>query len=357
MQCEMRVSVCNDLPIDGYTSYNKIASGMPDGKEDVVLGDEHIKAIWEAFLQRSLTRRDFFKLQAGAALALAAGGVRLANPGIINAAGIPDIAVVTGNAALATRSAVELIGGMGAFVKKGDKVVIKPNMSFARGPESATNTNPEVVRELVSMCRQAGASRIRVLDHPLRPDELCIQGIKESCRVFGDNMVHALDDSSFYRETVIPDAKTLRKTDIMKDVLDADVLIAAPVAKSHSSTGVSLSMKGMMGLVWSRGVMHYLHDLSTSIVDLCTVLKPRLVVIDGTRVLSTNGPGGPGKVLKMDTVIASGDMVAADAQAVSMFEWYGKYLEPRQVKHIRIAHERRLGRMDLANMNIRKIRV
>jgi uncharacterized protein (DUF362 family) len=138
---------------------------------------------------------------------------------------------------------------------------------------------------------------------------------------------------------------------VMKDVLESDVLISAPVAKSHGSTGVSLSMKGMMGLIWNRGIMHYLHDLDESIVDLSTLLKPALVVVDGTRVLSTNGPGGPGRVLKMDTVIASGDMVSADAMAVSMFEWYGRKMEPRQVRHIRLAHERRLGRMDIEGMN------
>ncbi|MBN2298137.1 MAG: DUF362 domain-containing protein [Deltaproteobacteria bacterium] len=246
---------------------------------------------------------------------------------------------------------------MGSFVKPGDKVVIKPNMSFARGAGSATNTDPEVVRELVAMCREAGASRIRVLDHPLRPNELCIEGVRDACRLFGDNTVQALEDSDFYRETQLSDAVTFKKTDIAKDVLDADVLISAPVAKSHSSTGVSLSMKGMMGLVLNRTVMHWRYDLSTAIVDLCTYLKPQLVVIDSTRVLSTNGPGGPGKVLKEDTIIASKDMVAADATAIQMFEWYGKKMQPRQVKHIRIAHERGLGRMDINNLITRKVQV
>jgi len=148
--------------------------------------------------------------------------------------------------------------------------------------------------------------------------------------------------------------RSLKSTEVMKDVLEADVLIAAPVAKSHGSTGVSLSMKGMMGLIWSRGVLHYLYDLNQSIVDMCTILKPHLVVIDGTRVLSTNGPGGPGKVLKMDTVIASRDMVAADAQATALFEWYGRNMEPRQVTHIRLAHEQALGRMDITALNVQK---
>ena len=149
----------------------------------------------------------------------------------------------------------------------------------------------------------------------------------------------------------------MKETDVMQDVLEADVLIAAPVAKSHGSAGVSLSMKGMMGLVYNRWVMHVRYDLHESIVDLASLLKPQLTVIDATRVLSTDGPSGPGKVLRPNTVIASHDMVAADAQAIQMFEWYGRRFAPRQVKHVRIAHERGLGRMDVENLTKKEVRL
>ena len=307
--------------------------------------------------RHGLTRREFIVLQAKAAFVFSVNAAGLLVPAGACADAVPDIAVARGRPGPAARAAVNLLGGIGSFVRPGSKVVIKPNMSFARGPESATNTDPEVVRELFAMCREAGASKVRVLDHPLRPSEQCIEGIRDACRVFGDNTVQALEDSFFYQETQLPDAVKFRETDIMKDVLDSDVLIAAPVAKSHSSTGVSLSMKGMMGLILNRSVMHWRYDLSTAIVDLCTYLKPRLVVIDATRVLSTNGPGGPGKVLKEDTVIASKDMVAADAAAVQMFEWYGRKMHPRQVRHISIAHERGLGRMDVENLVTEKVQV
>jgi len=310
----------------------------------------------DAFRQ-GLTRRQFMVLQAKSALVFSIGASGLLIPQKAFTDALPDIVVATGRPGPATRAAVGLLGGMGSFVKPGNKVVIKPNMSFARGPESATNTDPEVVRELVAMCKEAGAGNIRVLDHPLRPNELCIEGVSDACRVFGGDIVQALEDNDFYRETKLSDAVKFKKTDIMKDVLDADVLIAAPVAKSHSSTGVSLSLKGMMGLILNRTVMHWRYDLSTAIVDLSTYLKPQLVVIDSTRVLSTNGPGGPGKVLKKDTIIASKDMVAADATATQMFEWYGKKMQPRQVKHIRIAHERGLGRMDVDNLITKKVQV
>jgi uncharacterized protein (DUF362 family) len=308
-------------------------------------------------LRKGVTRREFICTQTKSALLFAALSSGLFIPRRVLATASPDIVIAKGSPGAATRAAVGLLGGMEAFVKPGDKVVVKPNMSFARGPDSATNTDPEVVREIVAMCKEAGAGKVRVVDHPLRPNEECVEGVKDACSVFGDTSVQALEDKDFYRRTALPLAEKFKKTDVMKDVLDADVLIAVPVAKSHSSTGVSLSMKGMMGLILNRTIMHWRYDLSSSIVDLCTFLKPDLVVIDGTRVLSTNGPGGPGNVLKFDTVIASRDMVAADATAVAMFEWYGKKMQPRQVKHIRIAHERGLGRMDTGNLITKKVQV
>ena len=309
----------------------------------------------EQYFGKAVSRREFMITQGIGALVLASASSGITAPQVIHAAEVPYIGVAVGDPARAARAAVDLLGGMKAFVKPGNKVLIKPNMSFAEGVDSGTNTHPEIIRELVAMCREAGASRVRVLDHPLRPTELCVQEAKDACQIFGDDIVHALRKSDFYTEVAIPQGSSLKKTDVMKDVLDSDVLIAAPVAKTHGSTGVSLSMKGMMGLIWSRAIMHWRYDLNNSIVDLCTLLKPKLVMIDGTRVLSTNGPGGPGIVLRPKTVIVSRDMVAADAYAVKTFEWYGKKMEPHQVRHIRIAQERGLGRIDIGNLVTRKV--
>lgn len=305
----------------------------------------------------TFSRRSFLKHNARLLLWAAAMGAGLKLPRPALAFDAPDIAVATGDRIAAVRAAVNLLGGMPRFVKPGQKVVIKPNMSFAGGPEDATDTHPDVVRELVVMCKEAGAERIRVLDHTLRREERCIEGVKKVCDPMGDDIVQAVSRNRFFKSAAIPEGRQMTETDVMWEVLEADVLIAAPVAKSHSSSGVSLSMKGMMGLIYNRGVMHSRYDLHESIVDLASLLKPALVVVDGSRVLSTNGPGGPGRVLKSDTIIASADMVAADAQAVSMFEWYGQKLAPRNVKHIRIAHERGLGRMDVDNLRLKQIQV
>ena len=306
------------------------------------------------FIDKTLNRRQFLKFQLKGALWLAAGATSIALPGALQAGAVPDIAVVKGNPGAATRTAVQSLGGMQTFVKPGDKVVIKPNMSFVNGVENATNTRPEVVRELVAMVKDAGASRVRVLDNTLCLAEPSIAEIKDACQIFNEDITHALTDYRFYEATKINDQWLgFNKTDVMKDVLAADCLIAVPTAKSHHATGVSLSMKGMMGLVYDRWTMHQ-QGLDAAIVSLAAFLKPKLVVVDVSRVLSTNGPRGPGEIIPMNTIIASADMVAADAKTVEMCTWYGKRFKPRQIKHIRLAHEKGLGRMDIENLVVKE---
>lgn len=323
-----------------------------------------------------MQRRDFLKWQLTGALWLTAGaglpaawsalspgsgplpgsGKAWAASGGPDTAVVPDITVVRGAPAAATHACVGLLGGMGRFVKPGQKVVIKPNMSFASAPGQGANTHPAVVAALVRMCHDAGAASVLVLDNPLAPPEQCLDrsGIRAACAEFGD-IVQAPTAERFYRPQDIAGAHQMAGNTFLRDALDADVLIAAPTAKSHSSTGVSLGLKGMMGLIRQRGVMHSRYDLDTAIVDLNTKLRAALTVIDGTYVLTTGGPGGPGKVMQENTVIASADPVAADACAVESFTWYGRRFAARQVSHIRLAHERGLGSMDLASRAMARV--
>ncbi len=298
-----------------------------------------------------LTRRDFLKQSA-----LAAGALAAAQAAPLSAlAATPDIALAKGDPAAATRKAVEALGGMSAFVKPGQKVVIKPNMSFAAGPEAAANTHPAVIAEIMRMCKEAGASRVLVLDNCLAEPAGCLKlsGIVDACSAIDKDCVHALKDERFFRKADIAGAKVLPTTMVMQDVLEADVLIPAPKAKSHGATGVTLSLKGMMGLIYERESFHRI-GLDQAIVDLASLLKPKvkLVVIDATSVMTSGGPYGPGPVVQLDTVLAARDMVAADAQAVMLSPWYGQKVAPSQVRHIRYAAERGLGRMDVDKMNV-----
>jgi uncharacterized protein (DUF362 family) len=308
-----------------------------------------------------MDRRTFLKLQMQGLLWLTAGGsVSTAfAESVTTTAAYPHVAVAKGSPAAAARGAVELIGGMKRFVKPGQKVVIKPNMSFAKGPEFATNTHPEVVAAVVRMCKEAKAGKILVLDHSLHDPKQSLEksGILDACNAIEKNICFHLMENRFYKEENIPGGVSMKKNSFMRDVLEADVVIAVPVAKSHGSTGVSLSLKGQMGLILNRRIMHYLHNLDESIVDLNIRVKPSLAIIDATRVLTSGGPGGPGKVITPGEVIASADPVAADATAVASYEWYGKKMTPLQVSHISLAHKRGLGRMDIENLPIKRITV
>lgn len=305
-------------------------------------------------------RREFLKTGLIAtAAALAAGPGSLLHPEETFAGQLPDLAVAYGSdPAQNARKAVEAIGGMKQFVKPGNRVVIKPNMSFASGPDRASNTNPAVVAEVAKMAAEAGASHIAVLDNVLHNPRDCLSRsqIPELCEKVPNTSVRAIKAERLFREVKVPNGQKVKSMAVVAEVLDADVLIAVPVGKSHVASGVSLSMKGMMGLIQDRSAFHSRYELHTAIVDMVTLLKPHLVVVDGTRILSTGGPAGPGRVIPLNLVIASPDMVAADAQMVALGTWYGKTFEPRQVKHISLAAERGLGVMDLGKLTIKTIK-
>lgn len=207
------------------------------------------------------------------------------------------------------------------------------------------------------MSKEAGAAQVRVLDHSLQDPQQSLEasGILAACEGVEKGICRHLMDERFYQETEIAKAKEMMTNGFMRDALEADVIIAAPVAKSHGGAGVSLSLKGQMGLIIDRRSMHSRYSLDESIVDLNLRLKPNLAVIDATRVLTSGGPGGPGLVITPGEIIASADPVAADAATVAAYEWYGRKIDPRQVGHLAAAHERGLGRMDIDRLVTRRL--
>ena len=132
------------------------------------------------------------------------------------------------------------------------------------------------------------------------------------------------------------------------------VLINVPVAKSHSATGVSLGLKGLMGLIWDRDSFHSKFNINQGIADLATVIKPQLTILDATRAMASGGPGGPGDVKKPNLIIAGVDPVAVDTYGVGVVQWYGWSFKGRQVEHLLIAHQRGLGKIDVDKLNIFK---
>jgi uncharacterized protein (DUF362 family) len=300
-----------------------------------------------------ITRRVLLK-SAAAGLALGVPG----RPSPAYSSPDPDLVVVSGDPAAATRKALEALGGIGRFVRKGQRVVLKPNMSFANPPERASTTHPLVVATVAQACMDAGAERVVVLDYPLYKTELCLRrsGIQDACQSIRGVYVLGLDERKFFREVKVPQGKVLDRVEVMKEVLDSHVLINLPQAKSHSTTGVSLGIKGLMGLIWDRWSFHARYNINQALADLATVIKPQLTLLDATRALVSGGPGGPGDVVRPNLIIAGVDPLAVDSYGVTVVPWYGQQFKGRQVEHLLVAHERGVGRIDLEQLRILKER-
>jgi uncharacterized protein (DUF362 family) len=301
-----------------------------------------------------MTRRKFLKTTA-AGIALSLAG----KPSFSIAREEVDLAAISGDPVAATKKALEVLGGISRFVKKGQRVVLKPNMSFTRTPEFGATTHPQVVATVAQACMEAGAQQVLVLDHTLHRAELCLErtGIREACKDIPGVHVLALQERKFFREIKIPQGKVLERVEVMKEVLDSPVLINIPVAKSHSATGVSMGIKGLMGLIWDREIFHSQVNMNQALADLATVIKPQLTILDTTRTLTSGGPGGPGEVKKPNLIIAGIDPVAVDSYGVSVVPWYGQTFKGRQVEHLQIAHQRGLGKIDIEQSRVFKEKV
>lgn len=299
------------------------------------------------------TRRNFLKVTAAG---LAMGLTGRLSPA--ESAADHDLVVISGDPAAATRKALEALGGISRFVQKGQRVVLKPNMSFANPPERASTTHPLVVVTAAQACMDAGAERVVVVDYPLYKTELCLQrsGIQEACKSIRGVYVLGLDERKFFREVKVSQGKVLDRVEVMKEVLDSHVLINLPQAKSHSNTGVSLGIKNLMGLIWDRWSFHARYNINQALADLIAVIKPQLTILDATRALVSGGPGGPGEVQKPNLIIAGTDPVAVDSYGVTVAPWYDQQFKGRQVEHLLVAHQRGLGRIDIEQLRILKER-
>ncbi|UCF04743.1 MAG: DUF362 domain-containing protein [bacterium] len=251
-------------------------------------------------------------------------------------------AVVHGADPAATvRKAVELLGGMGSFIAKNDVVFVKPNISWDRTPQQAATTNPDVVAAVVRMVLEAGAKKVIVADNACNDARRTYKrsGIKDAAKKAGADVMH-MEKRKFVKVDL--GGGVLKKWEVFREAIEADKIVNIPIAKHHGLSGVTLSMKNMMGLIGGkRDLLH--QKLGESIVDLTAYFKPTLHILDAVRILKAHGPqGGSLKdVTKLDTVAASIDPVKIDAFGITLF---GK--DPAEFPHLGMAEERGLGHRD-----------
>jgi len=310
-----------------------------------------------------IDRREFLKK--AAALGAAGAAALLLNrhgaPGSLWAAtsslspNYPDIVAVKGGSqASRLDRGLQDIGGIGAFVRKGQTVVIKPNIGWSREPRVAATTNPELVKRLIEQCMQAGAKKVWVFDHgcdngPASYKASLIEGYARE----GGAAVVSGDSSSSYHEVVVPGAVTMKKMQVHELILEADVFINVPVLKEHSGAGMTCAMKNLMGIVWDREAFH-LRGLDQCIADSCLFRRPALNIVDADRIMLTGGPRGHtgSQYNEQRMLILSPDIIAIDAVSARTL---GK--TAKDFGYIAKGEERGLGTSDLAKLNIHRLTI
>jgi len=309
------------------------------------------------FAPEPISRRSFIKgstvLGISSILAGSAAGWM---PKLAFAEASVDIAAVKGADYFKnTTKAVEILGGMGKFVSKQSKVGLLINSPW---DNPGSSVRPDVTLAVVRMCLDAGAKEVGVFkklgNSYWRRSALSGRYRDEirTIRYLGGN----------YTEVSIPHGRSLKKAEIARGLLDCDVFINIPIAKDHTGVRFTGTMKNMMGATsgstnsffhHGSGAIGYYSDvgfLSQCIADVNLVRKPDLCVFDATEVLKTNGPNGPGTLIKPQIVFASTDRVAADVYGANLLGLKGE-----EIQTARRAHSHGLGEIDLSSLRVREV--
>jgi uncharacterized protein (DUF362 family) len=304
----------------------------------------------ERCLLGRLSRREFVACGVALSATTVAGGL-LALPRPARGA-VPILSTATGtNYKNIVIDAVDGLGGMKLFVTTGDVVVVKPNIGWNSTPQLGGNTHPTVVKTLVELCLDAGASKVKVFDRTCHDARKTYDssGIMAAVEGLGDSRatISYIDDRKFV-SMPIPQGKTLTEWEFYKDVLEADRFINVPVAKNHGSTTLTLSMKNLMGIIGgNRGQIHW--SIDQKLADISTLIKPDLIVLDATRVMLRGGPSGGNinNVVVKNHVVAGTDPVAVDSYGTTLFGMKGT-----DIGHIKAAYDMGLGEIDLSKITV-----
>jgi uncharacterized protein (DUF362 family) len=305
-----------------------------------------------------MDRRDFIKksIQAGIILGSASSLGKYSNL-FASQTSFPSnnydlVAIKGGEPDAMFDKAIESLGGMKSFVKKGQKVVVKPNIGWDVTPERAGNTNPVLVKRIVQHCYEAGAKEVYVFDNTCDNWKRCYSnsGIERAVKDAGGKMVPG-NSESYYQKVEVKGGKKLTNTQVHELILESDVFINVPILKDHSSTHLTIAMKNLMGNVWDRQYWHR-NDLHQCIADFTSFRKPDLNIVDAYYVMKKNGPRGTsrGDVVLLKSQLISSDIVAVDAAAAKLFG-----MEAADVEYIKVANDMKLGTMDLSKLNINRI--
>ena len=239
---------------------------------------------------------------------------------------VADVSIVKESTVKASvRKAVAMAGGL-SFIKPGDTVLVKPNVN-SDDPYPGT-TNPEVIKEIVTMCFESGAKRVIVADRSgvLWQNTMYNMekvGIAQSARSAGAEVL-ALDNEEWIPVRPEGSKYWVNGFRIPKIVTQVDHIINVGVVKTHSITDFSMSLKNFVGFIHmsDRMFMHSSGNIKEMIAELNLAFNPKLNILDATKVFVRGGPD-KGETREPGVIIASQDRIAVDIIGLSLLRSLG----------------------------------
>ena len=243
----------------------------------------------------------------------------------------------------ALRQGIDLIGGIQTFVKKGSRVLLKPNLLFGKSPEKAVTTHPSVVRGMIQIVREAGGVPF-IGDSP-SVGSLTWTAERAGIKAVADAMKCPLVE--FNRPVLAPGGggKTFKQLEVDRAVLEADVIINLPKLKTHSLTVLTLGVKNLFGCIpgpkkplWHLKAGKDQETFARILVDIYEVIRPRLTLLDGIIGMEGNGPNS-GRPIPIGLILASGDSLSLDQIVCDLLGISREFLLTN-----RVAFEQGMGR-------------
>jgi uncharacterized protein (DUF362 family)/Pyruvate/2-oxoacid:ferredoxin oxidoreductase delta subunit len=250
----------------------------------------------------------------------------------------------------AVQKGLDLLGGVSIFAKRNEKIVMKPNVLIGANPDNCVTTHPAVFKAVGQLLIEAGAS-VYYGDSPaFGGGEFNMRraGLKQVADESGFNMA----DFDAGRPVSHPDALLVKSFVIANGVLDSDGLVSLPKLKTHPLVRFTGAVKNQFGCVPGLLKSQYHvklpdpYDFATMLVDLNTLVKPRLCVMDGIMAMEGNGPRS-GKPKKMNVLLFSTDPIALDATACRIID-----LDPAVVPTSKPGEQSGLGTYHIENIEI-----
>jgi uncharacterized protein (DUF362 family)/Pyruvate/2-oxoacid:ferredoxin oxidoreductase delta subunit len=264
------------------------------------------------------------------------------------------------------RRAIDLIGGIKAFVKKGDharlgakpRVLLKPNLLYGKIPEKAVTTHPSIVRGMIQIVREVGG--IPFIGDSPSIGSLIRAADKAGIKKVAEEMDCPLEE---FDKPILPvkrGEKFFKQLEIDQKVLEADVVINLPKWKTHGMMLLTLGVKNLFGCIpgprkalWHLKAGEDRKLFAQMLIDLYQIIQPSLTILDGIVGMEGNGPGS-GHPIPLGLILASGDPLSLDQIVCDLLRIPRRSLMTNQV-----AFEEGMGRdgIEVVGERLEEIRI